>query len=560
MPLNVLKLIKSTIVPLLNKEKGDDEKTKYIGFPWVWENHLIAHYGGQDTVMAERMTFIETCKQRKGESVADFEARCKYHGCKCEYGSMKNAEQELIRDRFATGVLDDKLRADLLRHKNDDGSIVTLAAVVAKARAWEAAFMTNQQVMEASKTEEQVNFTTFQQDGRSQRRKPQGSHNTNRNTSKPYEKKRNCGYCGQEGQHTAKNCPAAKPGLYCYKCYGNNHFANICRNEKDKFKSQWLQSRPKHEAHAVEKNETDDSDPDEGFYYDYALCVETVSVNAIDSTPRKLFTQLVLSLTGDKFVKLPFQIDTAASCNTMPLDMFLSIGKQSDLRPSKSTLVSYSGNVIKTAGKVTLLSDSSKSYDVLDFEVIDTSNMQNKPALLGMADAIKLKFVKVDEKRTYTGSSKTAEAVPKLVSSINEGTEEIKKVSNAMGSLSKEHIVKEYSDIFKGLGCFGNPVSFTLDKSVSPVHAPIHRIPVAKRDKVKKKIDEMVEAGKLQKVHEPTDWCSNMTIVEKQNQNGDTKIRICLDPSQTINKAIIVPKYTIPTLHEMLPYAKCKEI
>jgi transposase InsO family protein len=561
MPLNVLKMIKSTIVPMLEKEKKADHMKKYIVYPWVWENHLLAHYGSQDTVLADRMTFMETCKQRKEESITDFEARCKYHGSKCEYSSMKDVEQELIRDRFATGVLDDKLRADLLRHKNEDGSIVTLAAVVTKARAWEAANMTNQKVIEALRTEEQVNYTSHyshaRQDGRRQRGKPQGSRHTGRYPSKPSDRKKYCGYCGEDGQHTAKTCPAAKPGLHCYKCYGDNHFANVCRNEKDKFKRQWLQSRNKNdEAHALEEEEREDTDSDDGCYYQYALCVDTCSVNAVDSTPRKLFTELALSLSGDNFIKLPFQIDTAASCNTMPLNMFLLIGKHSDLRPSKSTLMSYSGDVIKTVGKVTLMSESSEKYDTLDFEVIDTTAMQNKPALLGMVDSLRLKLVKIDEKRTYTSSSKVAHATPKSISSISESG---KDASATLGSMSKEHILSKYSEVFKGLGNFGNPVSFTLDNEVSPVHAPIHRIPVAKREKVKKKIDEMVEAGKLQKVDEPTDWCSNMTVVEKKKPNGDTKIRICLDPSQTINRAIIVPKYTIPILHETLPRLSAKK-
>ena len=92
-----------------------------------------------------------------------------------------------------------------------------------------------------------------------------------------------------------------------------------------------------------------------------------------------------------------------------------------------------------------------------------------------------------------------------------------------------------------------------MNDKVTPVHAPVHRIPVAKRDYVKKKLDEMEASGKLKKVDEPTDWCSNMTVVEKELPSGEKKIRICLDPSQTVNKAIIVPKYTIPTLSEILP-------
>ena len=38
----------------------------------------------------------------------------------------------------------------------------------------------------------------------------------------------------------------------------------------------------------------------------------------------------------------------------------------------------------------------------------------------------------------------------------------------------------------------------------------------------------MVAAKKLLKVEEPTDWCSNMTVVEKVKKNGEVKTRLCL--------------------------------
>ena len=35
--------------------------------------------------------------------------------------------------------------------------------------------------------------------------------------------------------------------------------------------------------------------------------------------------------------------------------------------------------------------------------------------------------------------------------------------------------------------------------------------------------------------------------------DGNTKVRLCLDPSQTLNKAIVIPHYQIPTIQEILP-------
>ena len=123
LPLDILRMVESTIVPTLTTTSGENDEDTFIGNPWVWQRKLLFSYAGQDTVLAERMNFIETCKQKLHESIAEFESRFKYHGSKCEYNKMTNPEQELIRDRFVTEIHNDKLRAELLRHKKDDGTV-----------------------------------------------------------------------------------------------------------------------------------------------------------------------------------------------------------------------------------------------------------------------------------------------------------------------------------------------------------------------------------------------------------------------------------------------------
>ena len=55
-----------------------------------------------------------------------------------------------------------------------------------------------------------------------------------------------------------------------------------------------------------------------------------------------------------------------------------------------------------------------------------------------------------------------------------------------------------------------------------------------------------------QKVQELTAWCCNITIVERVKPDDSVKTCPCLDPSQTINKAIVIPKFAVPTLEEIL--------
>lgn len=74
---------------------------------------------------------------------------------------------------------------------------------------------------------------------------------------------------------------------------------------------------------------------------------------------------------------------------------------------------------------------------------------------------------------------------------------------------------------------------------------PPRRVPVALRDHIKEKLDEMVASGILAPVTEPTEWVSSMLVIVKPNN-----LRICLDPSD-LNKAICREHYQMPTVEEV---------
>ena len=119
--------------------------------------------------------------------------------------------------------------------------------------------------------------------------------------------------------------------------------------------------------------------------------------------------------------------------------------------------------------------------------------------------------------------------------------------------MGKEQILREYSDVFKGLGCLPGEYHIKGDQKQTPViHAP-RRIPIAIRDLVRKELEKMEADGIIAKVTEPTPWVSSMVVVRK-----DDKVRICIDP-RDLNKAIKRCHYPMPTLEEVatrLPKAK----
>jgi hypothetical protein len=121
-----------------------------------------------------------------------------------------------------------------------------------------------------------------------------------------------------------------------------------------------------------------------------------------------------------------------------------------------------------------------------------------------------------------------------------------------LGELTKEFVLEHYDKVFQpGRGnLLGALMHIEMDPDIRPVHAPRRCIPIAKIQRVNEALEKLCEERVIVPVTQPTNWLLNMLIKEKPNG----KLRICIDPSQTINKAIKHPIYTIPTIEEKLPF------
>ena len=167
----------------------------------------------------------------------------------------------------------------------------------------------------------------------------------------------------------------------------------MCRSPKDYFKRR-SSTQPTHALDHAASAEEDSGDDFEHF------CLDE-SVHALPSSASKLFTTLSLSVSGDSFVDVKFQVDSAATCNTLPYHQFKKIGKDSDLQPTSSKLISYSGEAIRPLGKVTLVHQNPQFFMLMDFHVVD---LPRKPALLGLPDSSRLSLLHIDSSRVTTRS------------------------------------------------------------------------------------------------------------------------------------------------------------
>lgn len=110
-------------------------------------------------------------------------------------------------------------------------------------------------------------------------------------------------------------------------------------------------------------------------------------------------------------------------------------------------------------------------------------------------------------------------------------------------------ILTQHAAVFnEELGCMPGKVRFEVEPGAKPVRVPIRNVPLALQKPLQQELKEMVMAGVITPVTEPTDWLHGLVIVKKP----DGTIRICIDP-RPLNKALKRAHFRIPSLEEILP-------
>lgn len=212
--------------------------------------------------------------------------------------------------------------------------------------------------------------------------------------------------------------------------------------------------------------------------------------------------------------RVTFKLDTGADCNAMSAQTLTALDVKSKLRVSKSKFVAFFGQKITPLGKKVLTCEYKGHKHQIEFEITD----QDVPAILGGNTCVKLGLVKrMDDVQIETD------------------------------------VLKDYEELFNGLGCLPGKHHIQIDQTVTPVvHAP-RRIPVALRDRVVEELQRMEKLGVIARQTEPTEWVNSMVTVVTPK-----KMRICMAPKD-LNQAIKREHYPLLTVEEVvsrMPNAK----
>ena len=123
-------------------------------------------------------------------------------------------------------------------------------------------------------------------------------------------------------------------------------------------------------------------------------------------------------------------------------------------------------------------------------------------------------------------------------------------VVNSVGAETTGQDIKDrYKELFNGVGLLKDyEFKLNIDDSVKPVAQPVRRIPFGVREKMERKLDELLESGIIEEVPKgPTGWISPLVVVPK----SDGDVRICVHMRRA-NQAIIREHQPIPTIEEVL--------
>ena len=252
--------------------------------------------------------------------------------------------------------------------------------------------------------------------------------------------------------------------------------------------------KPKQRVHEVQQDESS-----------YDSSMEELFLGEISTISDRNEILTSLKVNGKN---VRFKIDTGAQCNVSPEGVFNEINKKPKLNSTLTKLTVYGGTRVPVKGKCSLnIERDGNKKTKAEFFVVQTSN--TKP-LIGLQTCRDLELISINQ-----------------VNEVHESTTDI---------------LREYDDVFNGLGLVQGEYHIELRDDAKPTIDPARKVPLSLMPKLKETLDKMSKSGVISKVDGPTDWVNILVIVEKK----DGTLRLCLDP-KNLNKVIKREHYSAPT-------------
>ena len=219
----------------------------------------------------------------------------------------------------------------------------------------------------------------------------------------------------------------------------------------------------------------------------------------------------------------------------MPLSIFNQLKISRNPEKPVAQLKSYSGHLIDVEEIVTLPCVHKGKQYAVKFHIVN----REVPAVLSASTCTEMGLIQ----RIHAIDSNNTQPLQSINNSSRNET--MPNVANTDQSVKSE-IIKEYPELFKGLGCLPGEHDIKINTTVSPVVHPPRKVPITIKNRIIEELDRMEAAGVIVRQIEPTEWVSSMVMVIKPN-----KVRICLDP-RDLNVAIKREHFPMKIIEEIV--------
>ena len=338
-----------------------------------------------------------------------------------------------------------------------------------------------------------------------------------------------CIRCGDTRHRSGFSCPAAKYHCKAYSKVG--HFTSRCLT-KPKTVNQITQDEESAYLNAWQ----DDSN--------YFIC----QIRDQKTITKWLYANLPLvqQCHHHRRTYLRARIDPGADVNVMPATVYKQLTGDTELKnlgPVKCTMRVYTTEAIKNLGSLKVfVKYPGQKPELITFNITD----QQGSVLLSCEDVLKLHLItpKPDLEDMVEGSKLIAsQADINQIRNTTHEQESPQELPTPQAITCKEDIRKYFPDVIDGLGTFpGKPYHINIDPSVPPKRLPARPVPIHQQAEFKGQLQEMLGAGVIVPVTEPTPWINSFVIVETMDKLGNIRMRICLNPTP-LNKAVIRESY-----------------
>ncbi|UYV69327.1 K02A2.6-like, partial [Cordylochernes scorpioides] len=333
-------------------------------------------------------------------------------------------------------------------------------------------------------TSQKVNQVKFN----SKKQSPKQQQQPSRKKEKSAKTRSRCPKCGGFTHREGQACRAE--GQKCNLCSKTGHFANCC---------------PDKQAKTAEVKAVSELDEEIGFLLEVSAVEDSSNLDDDEGECRRRWTAEI-QVNGKK---VKFKLDSQADVTCVPLCLFKKIMGQQRLVESDINIRAAEFSELQTVGMfISTLRNG--NYEIK--EKIYVIRRLSEPLLSRRACEL----------------LNLARRIEVVATRINP--------------------IKEFPEVFEGLGQIGNPYEIKLKPGAKPyaLHTP-RRVPIPLMEKLKTRLEELEKAGIIAQVNVATEWCAPTVIAGKPN--GD--IRLCVDLSR-LNEHVQREVHPMPVVEHML--------